>query len=394
MVSKRHILLATAASILFSFGLSSCTSGDVVDQTEEPSATHIAYVGTYSGDASEGIYAYRFDAESGDMESLGLVAGSINPNFLALHPSGDYLYSVNREDPETPSTGSISAYRIDRNSGNLEFMNKVDAMGQGPCHIAVDHTGRFLFTADYPDGITVSYRLAADGSLAELASVVEHEGSSISERQEAPHAHGVYLTADNQRLIVPDLGADRVVVYQVDQETGELSANDPPAIAFEPGTGPRHFTFHPDGTHGYVIGELASTVSVLSYDSTVGEFGHMQAVPTLPEGFDGINSTAEIEVSPDGRFVYGSNRGHNSIAVFAVDPADKTLTPVGWESTQGETPRHFAVDPTGAFLFAENRATSTIVQFSRDFETGALTPTGLVLNDAPAPVCMVFLPPS
>jgi len=276
----------------------------------------------------------------------------------------------------------------------LTFLNKVDSMGGAPCHVVVDQTGNFVFVANYHGGSVISYRLEEDGSIGEMASLIQHEGSSVHARQDVPHAHEVVLSKDNSRLFVPDLGMDKVVVYEINAETGELTANDPPAAELAPGAGPRHMAFHPDGRHAYVIGEIDSTITTFEFDPATAAFTSKQVVSTLPEGFDEDTSTAEIEISADGAFVYGSNRGHDSIAVFAVDPEDKTLTFVEHAPIQGRTPRNFVIDPTGAYLFSENQNTNNIVQFSRDAATGKLTPTGQVLTDVPSPVCMVFLPTS
>jgi 6-phosphogluconolactonase len=389
---RRLFVISSAFMAAILFG---CSGGEMAETPPATTAgTHIAFVGTYTQGAAEGIYAYRYNAADGSMSSLGLVATTPNPSFLALHPNGELLYAVNEGDPDSPTDGSISAFSIDQATGGLTFLNKVDSMGAAPCHIVVDHTGKFVFAANFVGGNVVSYRLGADGSIGERASLIQHEGSSVHPRQEAPHAHEVVLSADNSHLFVPDLGMDRVMVYQINAETGELTANDPPAAVLNPGTGPRHMEFHPDGDHAYVIGEINSTITTFAFDAATSAFTSKQVVSTLPADFEGESSTAEIEISADGKFVYGSNRGDDSIAVFAVDAAEKTLTPVEHAPIQGETPRNFVIDPSGAYLFSENQNTNNIVQFSRDAATGKLTPTGQVLTDAPTPVCMVFLPTS
>ena len=394
-------LFAIATSFLAVF-LVGCGGSDTANQPDSAQGTHIAYVGTYTGGVSssgmqrptggsEGIYAFRFDSASGELTALGLASESPNPSFLALHPSGAYLYAVNEGDPAHESGGSISAFRIDHATGDLTFLNKVDSKGQSPCHLVVDKTGSAVFAANYVGGSVISYRLNPDGSIGELASFFQHEGSSVTPRQAGPHAHGAYLSADSRFLFVPDLGLDKVVIYDVNAATGELSNHDPPSVSLPAGTGPRHFAFAPDEEHAYVLGEIASTITVFSYDAASGEMTELQSVSTLPEGFDDASTTAEIAISSDGKFVYASNRGHDSIATFAVDPANGTLTFVEHEPTQGRTPRNFAIDPSGAYLFAGNQATHNIVQFRRDVESGKLTATGLAL-DSPSPICMVFVP--
>lgn len=380
------------ASALVAASLYGCGGGEVAETPAEPVSTHIAYVGTYTRGDAQGIYAYRYNSADGAMTPIGLAAESPNPSFLALHPNGEYLYAVNEGDPDHPTTGSVSAFRIDAETGMLTFLNKVDSEGAAPCHISVDRTGKFVFVANFTAGNVGSWRIEEDGSLGALASLVQHEGSSVHPRQEGPHAHEVVVSEDNTHLFVPDLGMDKVMVYNINAETGALTANNPPAAMLNPGTGPRHMVFSPDGSHAYVIGEINSTITTFSFDAANSAFTSTQVISTLPEGFEGETSTAEIEISADGKFVYGSNRGHDSIAVFAVSPSDGTLSPVEYTPIQGRTPRNFVIDPSGAYLFSENQDTNNIVQFSRNAQTGMLTPTGQVLTDSPTPVCMVFLP--
>lgn len=387
MFRDRRFVIAGALAAISLFGC----GGEVAEAPPEPVGTHIAYVGTYTNGDAKGIYAYRFDAGSGSMSPLGLAAASPNPSFLALHPNGEFLYAVNEGDPDSPTNGSVSAFSINKQTGQLTFLNKADSLGAGPCHLVVDHTGKFVFVANYGAGSVGSWRIQPDGSIGEMASLVQHQGSSVHERQGAPHAHEAVISQDNARLFVPDLGLDKVMVYQINAETGELTANNPPAAVLTPGTGPRHMEFHPDGRHAYVIGEINSTITTFDFDPSTAALTSKQVVSTLPEGFTDNSSTAEIEVSSDGKFVYGSNRGNDTIAVFAVDPEAKTLTPVEHAPIQGRTPRNFVIDPSGAYLFSENQNTNNIVQFARDASTGKLTPTGQVLTDVPSPVCMVFL---
>ncbi len=388
LLNRRFVVAGALAAVTF-YG---CGGTETTEAPPEPAGTHIAFVGTYTQGEAKGIYAYRFDAATGSMNSLGLVAETPNPSFLALHPNGQYLYAVNEGDPESPSKGSVSAFSINQENGQLTLLNKVDSRGEAPCHLAVDQTGQFLFVANYTSGSVGSWRIQPDGSIGEMASLIQHEGSSVHERQASPHAHETVISQDNGRLFVPDLGTDKVMIYQINAETGELTANDPTAATLAPGTGPRHIAFHRDGAHAYVIGEINSTITTFDFDPATAAFTSKQVVSTLPEGFTGDSTTAEIEISADGKFVYGSNRGNDTIAVFSVDPDAKTLTLVEHVPIQGQTPRHFIIDPTGAYLFSENQNTNNIVQFSRDAASGKLMPTGQVLTDVPAPVCMVFLP--
>ncbi len=269
MLLDRRFVVAGALAAFTFYG---CGGGETADAPAEPAGTHIAFVGTYTSGAAKGIYAYRYDSGSGSMSSLGLVAESPNPSFLALHPNGEYLYAVNEGDPDSPTNGSVSAFRINKETGELTFLNKVDSMGEAPCHVSVDHTGKFLFVANFTAGNISSWRIQPDGSIGEIASHIQHTGSSVHPRQDAPHAHEVVVSADNSRLFVPDLGMDKVMIYKINAETGELTANDPPAAALTPGTGPRHMVFHPDGSHAYVIGEINSTITTFAVDPATSAF--------------------------------------------------------------------------------------------------------------------------
>lgn len=353
----------------------------------------LVYIGTYTGGESKGIYAWRFDAGSGVAAPLGLAAETVNPAFLAVHPSNRYLYAVSEISgrggkPE----GAVSAFAIDAASGKLTLLNQVSSRGAGPAFVAVDHTGRDLLVANYGGGSVAVCPIHSDGRLGEATAFVQHTGSSVNpQRQREPHAHSINVSPDNRFAIVADLGLDKLLVYRFDAASGSLAPNDPPFAAVKPGSGPRHFTFHPNGKFAYVINELASTVTAFSYDAARGALTALQTVSTLPKDFTGSSTTAEVQVDPAGKFLYGSNRGHDSIAVFAIDPAKGTLTPVERVSTQGKTPRNFRIDPTGSYLFAANQASGNVVIFRIDAKTGRLTPTGQVLS-VPSPVCVKFVP--
>ncbi len=353
----------------------------------------IFYVGTYTaGQKSKGIYAYRFQPASGISTPIGLVAETANPSFITIHPNRQFLYAVNEVNTyEGQSAGSISAFSIEAQTGKLRFLNKVSSRGAAPCHLSTDKTGKWLLAANYGGGSIAAFPIEKAGSLGEASAVAQHTGSSVNlTRQRGPHAHSVNLSPDNRFALASDLGLDQVLIYRFDAAQGTLTPNDPPFVKVKPGAGPRHFAFHPNGLFAYVINEMGSSVTALTYTPAGGILKEIQTIPTLPRDFIGNNSTAEIEAHQNGRFLYGSNRGHDSIAVFAIDPREGTLTPVEQVLTQGKTPRNFSIDPTGEYLFAANQGSDNIVVFRIDQKTGRLTPTGNVLK-TPSPVCLVFL---
>jgi 6-phosphogluconolactonase len=354
-------------------------------QKPTQSGEFILYAGTYTGPKSKGIYAFRFDPASGKTVPIGLVAETTSPSFLALHPTGRYLYAVNE------SSNSISAFSVDAKTGALAFLNKVASGGSAPCHLTLDRTSKWLLAANYGSGSVAVFPIKTDGSLGDASSVVQHSGSSVNlQRQRGPHAHEVVLSPDNRFALVADLGLDQVLIYRFDAVKGALTPNDPAFAKLSPGSGPRHLVFHPNGRFVYVISEIKSTMTAFAYDAARGSLQELQTVSTLPQGFTGTSSAAEVQVHANGKFLYGSNRGHDSIAAFAIDPAKGTLTPAGHTPTQGKNPRHFAIGPfVPSYLFAANQNSDNIVQFRIDSNTGTLTPTGTVL-DVPAPVCVTF----
>ena len=348
-------------------------------------ADKVVYVGTYTGKGSQGIYALHFNPTSGAMSELELVGATTNPSFLALHPNGRFLYAVN----ET-SAGAVTAFSIDARTAKLSELNHVPSGGADPCFLLVDPTGRALIVANYAGGSISSFPLNPDGTPGQAASFFQHSGSSVNQaRQEAAHAHDAVLSRDNRFVIICDLGMDKLMIYRFDATTGALSINDPPFTRVQPGSGPRHFVFDAAGRHGYVIDELASTITAFEWDSSRGALHEIQSVHTLPADFRGGNTAAEIAVHPSGRFLYGSNRGHDSLALFRIDPSTGKLTPAGRFSTGGRTPRSFAIDPTGRFLLVANQDTNDIVVLRIDRESGALRPTGQRLQVS-QPVCILF----
>ena len=355
---------------------------------------YLAYVGTYTeeGSKSKGIYAYRFDEGSGQITSLGLAAETTNPSFVALHPNGRFLYAVNEvQNYKGPNSGGVSAFSIDRSTGKLTFLNEVPSRGADPCYIIVDKAGKHVLVANYTGGSIAVFPVLADGKLGEASEFVQHAGHGKDpKRQEGPHAHSIDLSPDNRFAFVDDLGLDELKVYKYDSAKGSLTPNTPAFAKLDPGAGPRHFVLHPSGKFAYVVAEMGCTVTAFSVDLKQGTLQRLQTVSTLPKDFKGENDDAEIHIHPSGKFLYASNRGHDSIAVFAVDSQKGTLTEIEDVATQGKIPRSFEIDPTGNFLFAENQKSDDIVVFRIDANSGKLTATGQKL-DVGSPVDVKFL---
>ncbi len=357
------------------------------------SAEYLVFVGTYTGGRSEAIFSFRMDAGTGTLEPLSVTSGFHNPSFLAVEPQGRFLYAVSEVSETRGSAhGVVNAFSITRETGELALLNQESCLGPGPCHLVVDHTGRFVLVANYVGGSACVLPIREDGSLGEATDFVQHEGSSVNpDRQIAPHAHSFNVDPGNRFGFVADLGIDKVMVYKLDLENGKLLPNEVPGCEVKAGAGPRHFDFHPDGRHAYVINELDSTVTAFDYEPETGTLNAKQTVPTLPEDFEGTSTCADVHVSPSGKFLYGSNRGHDSIAIFAIDQRTGELAVVGHQSTQGETPRNFAIEPAGNFILAANQDSDTIVTFRIDQEAGKLDATGQV-TQVPMPVCIKMIP--
>jgi len=331
------------------------------------------YFGTYTGRQSKGIYVSRFDA--GKLSEPVLAGELSNPSFLAVHPNGRVLYAVSEM-----REGTVAAFAIDPATGQLAKIGERSSGGSGPCYLSVDHSGRVLMVANYNSGTLEALALDKNGNFGDGTFTVAHHGSSVNpQRQRGPHAHSIDPSPDNRFAIADDLGMDKVMVYRLNTEKPALEPNEPPAFDVKPGSGPRHFAFAPNGKFAYVISELASTVTALAWDGERGKLTEVQTVSTLPEDFQGQSTAAEIAVHPSGKFVYGSNRGHDSIAVFAVDGAKGTLKPVERVPSGGSVPRGFAVDPSGRWLIAANQQSNNAVLFRIDKKTGKLTPSGTTL---------------
>jgi 6-phosphogluconolactonase len=352
---------------------------------------YLVYVGTYTDHGSKGIYVYRFDSSTGKMTSLGLAAVATEPSFLAVDSNGRFLYSVNEtETYNGQPTGAVSAFAIQPDAGKLSLLNQVSSRGTDPAHIILDRTGKYALVANYTSGSVAVFALLKDGRLGEVTSFVQHKGSSVNpERQKGPHAHAIALSPDNRFAVVADLGLDQLLVYSFDAAKGTLGAK-PQVAKASPGAGPRHLVFSTDGRFLYMLNEMQSSVLAYSYDAASGAVHELQTISSLPKGFSGENTAAEIEIDPSGEFVFASNRGDDSIAVFAIDSHTGMLTHVETDSTGGKTPRNFAIDPTGSWLLAANQDSDNIVVFRIDQKTGHLKPTGDVFH-LPSPVCLKFV---
>lgn len=359
-----------------------------LSSTQAQTKSYTAYVGTYTDKTgSKGIYAFSYDPATGKLADQRLVAESSNPSWVILHPNGKFAYAAN----ESGKQSMVSAFSIDAKTGNFTALNQVPAGGEDPCHLAIDKTGKYLFAANYTSGNVSVFPILPDGKLGEPTAVVKDAGTPgpNKERQEAPHAHWVQTSSDNRFVFVVDLGLDEILVYRFNDKKGTLAPNDPPFAKPAPGAGPRHAVFSPNGRFLYVVSELNSTVTAFSYDAKKGSFQLLDSVPMLPAGFQGRNEPAEIAIHSSGKWLFASNRGHDTIAVFAIDPASGKLAPAGEYPIGGKEPRHFALDPSGNFLLTEDQNTNAIVTFRIDRKTGALTESSRADN-IPAPVCLAF----
>ena len=354
----------------------------------------LVYVGTYTAGRSEGIYLFRLNLSSGELRHVGTTKGVVNPSFLTLDGRRRYLYAVNEvEEFAGKKSGAVSAFAVDQTTGGLRFLNQQPSMGGAPCYVSLDAGGRFLLVANYVGGNVTVLPVRVDGSLGEAADVKQFQGSGVNpQRQEGPHAHCILPDRSGRHVYSCDLGTDKVMIYRFDAKEGKLIPNDEPWVQVKPGAGPRHLTFHPGGRHAYVINELDSTVTAFAHDPGSGALRELQTVPALPTDFKGANTGADIHTSPDGKFLYSSNRGHDSIAAFRVDARTGRLSFVAHTPTRGKKPRNFAIDPTGAFLLVANQDSDTIVTFRRDPLTGRLDPAGQAA-EVPSPVCLKLITP-
>jgi 6-phosphogluconolactonase len=346
------------------------------------------FVGTYTKNLgfvngiAKGISSFRMDADRGVLQFVVENGGIESPSFLAIHPNHKYLYAVNE------SSGFVSAFTLDAQSGKLSLLNQQSSQGAAPCFVNIDKTGKLVLIANYSGGNVLVFPIGADGKLGTASDNIQHKGSGPDKfRQEGPHAHSIWVDPSNRYALACDLGLDKVIIYQLDLVNGKLHPLSEGIV--HPGAGPRHLDFHPDGRHIYVINELDATLSAFTWDSDQGKLAEIQSISTLPDGVDGPKACADVHIHPSGKFVYGSNRGHDSIVIFAVDENTGKLTLIGHEPTRGKTPRNFAIDPTSQFLLAANQDSGDIVTFRIDPQSGKLE--YLSVTQTPTPVCLKFL---
>jgi len=354
-----------------------------------PTKENYLIVGTYTGDKSEGVYVYKFNSSDGSFTETSHVKTS-NPSFVAISPDEKYVYAVHEDAANNGKGGEISAFSFNKKTGTLTYLNEQSTQGDHPCYVVVDKTGKWVIAGNYSSGSLSVLPVKNDGSVGAPATTIKHEGSGVKkDRQASPHVHCTVLSADNKFLFVPDLGIDKVVIYTFDAKTGKLTPAKQPFFKAVDGSGPRHFTFHPNNKYAYLIEELSGTVETFQYSN--GTLKNIQRISSMPTGDTSFAGSADIHVSPDGKFLYASNRStSNTIAIFKINPTDGKLTTVGHQSTLGQTPRNFNFDPSGNFLLVGNQNSDQVVIFKRDKQTGLLTDTGKRI-DVGKPVCLKWI---
>ena len=358
-----------------------------LDQMGAAPTRALVCFGSYSTPDKESVHLFQLNLQDGSLKKLNAVDGLTNPSFLKIHPNGKYLYTVNEVSTfDGKKSGGVTAFALDVNGGKLNKINQQPSGDTGPCHLTVDATGKYVLVAHYGGGSTSVLPIKIDGSVGAVVSQIKHKGSSVHSRQKAPHAHAVHVGPNNKFAFAPDLGIDKVLVFSFDEKTGAIAETKFDGAKLEPGSGPRHFGFHPDGKFAYVINEIKQTVTAFRYNAKRGRLRTLQTLSTVPHPVDG-NSTAEVLVHPTGQFLYGSNRGHNSIAMFRINEKNGKLTALGHESTRGSTPRNFGIDPTGQFLLAANQQSDNVAVFRINQDTGKLKFTGNEIKLS-KPVCV------
>jgi len=348
------------------------------------------YVGTYTKTLSKGIYRMKLDTTTGELSPPVLAAEIEDPNFLAIPPGNRFLYTVGHTNQGKDSV--VDAFALDAVSGKLTFLNQQPSGGKGATHIGVDPGGTIAVIANYTSGDVSALPINADGTLAPPSQVIQHTGSSVDpDRQKHAFPHSCNFDPAGHFVLVPDLGTDKIYTYRFDPADRTLSPGDPPTVSVAPGTGPRHMAFHPNGKFAYVVGEMGGNLMVFQYDADRGALKPRQTISTLPPDFKGVNTSAEVQVLPSGKFLYASNRGPDDLTIFRIEDDGARLVQIGFQSTMGKGPRHFAVDPTGNFLIAENQQSDSVVQFRIDPQSGALTLMGDPIQIG-MPVCVQFVP--
>jgi len=355
--------------------------------TVAAAADDLVYVGGFTRTTGRGIYAYRLEGKTGKLRPLGLAAAASNPTFLVVHPDQRFLYAANQD-----SEGKVSAFLIDPKSGKLTPVNQASSKGDGPCHLALDRSGRWLAVANYVSGSVAVLPLRKDGGLGEATALVQHSGSSLNPaRQAGPHAHGVVFSPDNRFLLAADLGLDKILVYRFDAENGTLAPADPPFAEAAPGAGVKHLAFRPNGKVLYALNEMASTVTVYQYDAATGGMRELQTVSALPAGWTGAHTAGEITVNPAGTMVYASVRGADELALLQIDTERFTLSALEYTPLLGRTPRGFTLDPTGAYLIVANQDSDSLSVFKVHPRTGQIQPARRNVTGVAQPTCVVFV---
>ena len=393
-------MLPRRSLVVYLLGFVACAADAAAclaqNPTQEKNNVRV-YIGTTGAKGGgKGIYRLDLDRAAGKLSPAVLAVETTNPHFVAVHPNGKFVYAVSQSPEAKGGPGTVTALAVDSTTGDLTKLNEQSSGGTGPAFVMVDRAGKNVLIANYGGGSCGVLPIEADGKLKPLSSFVQHTGASKvdPQRQEAPHAHSIYLDAANRFAFVPDLGMDKVMIYRFDGAKGTLTPNNPAFGAVPPGGGPRHFAFHPDGRHAYAINEMGNTVTAFNYNPEAGSLDAVQTIGTLPDGADPValkNTTAEVVVHPSGKFLYGSNRGHNSIAIFTIDPSTAKLTAAGHQGHEIKMPRNFNIDPSGEFLLVANLDGNNVSLFRVDEKTGQLTPTGSV-SEVPKPMCLRFWP--
>ncbi len=381
-IINKYLCFGTILFLVSSATFISCSSHNYMQ---------LVFIGTYTGNGSEGIYSCQFDPEDGRTTQPILVAKSDNPSFIVIDKEGKFLYAVNEVDNyDENSSGAISVYELVKGSGKLNLIQQVSSLGAHPAHVSIDKSGKYLLAANYTSGNISVFPIDKDGRLGEHTALIQNYGSSVNpERQTSPHAHFIQASNNNRFVMAADLGIDKILIFQFDSATGSLQPNEPAYINLSPGSGPRHFAFTPSGKFLYVLNELTSTVTIFDFDQSTALSQSKQTISTLPENYNGANTAAEIIVDSRGKFLYASNRGDNSIVQFRIDPVSGMLTPIAWTSSGGKAPRNFEIDATGKWLFSANQNSDNILLFKIDQENGQLMNIKQSIN-IKSPVCIKF----
>ncbi len=388
---SKILSLCFVFAAVVSFGMQSARAAENAPAEKSANAgpkSMRVYVGTYTGPKSNGIYLFDLDLATGALKEVGLAVEATNPAFLALSPDNKYLYAVG-ELGQLPGAGAVSAFSVDQATGKLKLLNQLLSGGGGPCHVSTN--GKYVFAANYASGSVASFPIEDDGQLGPPFSMRQHQGKGTNPtRQTGPHAHGIWTSPDNKFALACDLGLDQVLVYKLEPRTGALIPNDPPFARVPDGAGARHAAFSGDGKFLYVINEMGNSMTAFSWDAVAGVLKEIQTLSTLPDDFKGKSSCAEVVVHPSGQFLYGSNRGHDSIAAFKVDPSTGKLAPAGHTPCGGKSPRSFNVDPTGQWLVVAHHKSDSLAVFKIDQTTGGLEQVGRT-TPVGSPACVVFV---